>query len=294
VSNLPLDPTEAARAAARKKRDSLIDKLLEEGATDLAERLEKCGELFGLTCTNCGERHEAEKRCDLKWCPACQRALATRTSMRYAEITKAAKWPLFVTWTVQNFDDPSFDFVRSVRRAHTKMRRLRWFKKAVVGGVGSIEVTNTGNGWHPHVHNLLDCRWLAVTEQQPRIGATREKWKRTARAVTAELAQQWSLCLGRPGSVKVRRVFGHDKRDSAPITTEVLKYSCKGGDLLECKEPIAPLIRMLDASRLVVSWGSFYGHASTKRVKHPSMCRCGKTGSLIPDKAVDWMMRSQR
>ena len=91
------------------------------------------------------------------------------------------------------------------------MRRLRWWKKRVLGGVVAIEVTRlstkerkrrklsvtTDQGWHPHVHGLLDCDWLAVDESKPGPTATKEQWKRKATAAANELAEQWSLCLGR-------------------------------------------------------------------------------------------------
>jgi hypothetical protein len=210
--------------------------------------------------------------------------------LRYEGIAKDARWPLFVTFTTKNFadaDEDGFDFVRHIRRSFTKLRRLRWFKKCVAGGCASIEVTNTGNGWHPHIHALMDCRWFAVCESAPRVGASKAEWKNRAERNAKDLAEQWSLCMGRPGSVVTRRVWRRDAGDTKPITREVLKYSAKGSDLIECEGRIAPLIRMLMASRLVVSWGSFYRHPAAKRpMPPPSMCRCGATASRIPEACI--------
>lgn len=285
------DRRSAAAARGRVLREKLIERLEEEEAHDLARRLEKCGQELHLVCTCCGEYSQAETRCDLKWCPSCQRALATRTSLRYEGITKSLRWPLFLTLTTKNFDEDEedgFDFVRHIRRGFAKLRRLRWWRGCVKGGVASIEVTNTGNGWHPHLHALVDCKWLAVRESAPRIGASKEEWEAKAERNAKDIAEQWSLCLGgRPGSAVFRRVWKRDGGDAKPITTEVLKYSAKGSDLVKVEGRVAPLIRMLMASRLVTSWGNCYGHPAAKRPKPvPSMCRCGATGSRIPESCI--------
>lgn len=226
-----------------------------------------------------------ERRCDLKWCPACQRGLAARTSIRYAKVTEELKWPLFVTLTTQNFEDSEKDFLREIRKSFGRLRRLRWFRACVSGGVASIEVTNTGNGWHPHVHALLDAKWFSVTTKQPGPRASRDQWRKRGRQTATEIAEQWSLCLRRPGSVKIRRVWEGPEKDARPVTTEVLKYSVKGSDLLECEDAIAPVIRMLDRCRLVTSWGSMYGHPAAKR---PRSCglpcgNCGGMGTWLPE-----------
>ncbi len=233
-----------------------------------------------LRCQACTSPRHVETRCDLKWCPRCQRALAARTADRYARIAAECTWPLFVTWTCQHSAEDGVELIRHVRRSHTKLRRLRWFKIHVTGGVISYEVTHGEHGWHPHGHTLLDCRWLAVQTTQPAVGATREQWKRKANAACSEVAEQWSLSLGRRGSVKVRRVWTDESGISAAVH-EVLKYSVKGSDLVTCSGNVGELIDVLDRTRLVASWGSFYRHAACKRQRSaPSMCACG---------CSDWM-----
>jgi Replication protein len=305
VNHRPSPPDENGRDSleilalrlAREKRKELLERLEAEGADDLADRLRKCGEPVGLTCTRCGKHHFVEKRCDLKWCPSCQRGLATRTSIRYEQITRDCQWPIFVTFTVRNFTkkDQAFDFVRGIRRAFTKLRRLRWFKRCVKGGVASIEVTNRGKGWHPHIHALMDCAWFYVSRSRPAHHLSHEAKKKIYKANLEEIREQWSLCLNRPGRIFLRRVYGRDDRSAQPITREVLKYSCKGDELLECEEDVSPLIRMLDGCRLVTSWGSFYRHPAAKRPKLPPRpCECGALGCYITDDAVDAISRSAR
>ena len=277
---------EALRDRATQ-REKLIERLETEGEEALAAKLSKCGNPLELTCTCCGREKTVLTRCDLKWCPSCQHALATRTVERYSKIIEEMEWPLFVTFTVKNFDptDTKFLFVRKVRSAFTRFRRLRWWKRAVKGGVASIEVTNRGNGWHPHIHALIDCRWLAVTVPSPRVGG-QVSIKEAGKKACSEVAQQWEMCVDRKASVKVRRVFEDRAEGIKGAVRECLKYSVKGSDLCEVKTAIGPLIRQLASTRLVVSWGSLYRHSAVKRKKISLPCECGEFHSNIPTEFI--------
>lgn len=271
----------AREEAAREK---LLRKLAESPNTkDLHRRLAKCGEEMKLMCIGCCHTRLVRTRCDLKWCPRCQRALAARTTDRYKRVMQAAtiRWPLFVTFTCQHDDDDDWNLIRHVRRAHTKLRRLRWFKKAVRGGIVAFEAQNDKGGLHPHAHCLFDCRWLAITIDEPKRGTEREKWQRAARIACNEVADQWSLCLGRKGSVKVRRVWKRDGGDIGGALAEVVKYSVCGTDLAEMPTRQAvELIRVIDRTRMLCSFGSLYRHPAIKREKRSAaMCECG---------CIDW------
>lgn len=274
-------------------RAALIVRLDGEERGDLASRLAKCGQPMTLRCTGCTEPRNVFTRCDLKWCPSCQRALAARTADRYARIAADLQWPLFVTFTVQHGKEDAADFIREVRRAHTKLRRLRWWKRAVRGGVVAFEVTHGQHGWHPHAHALIDCRWLAVTTTAPRIGADRAEWARRGKAAAKEVAEQWSLCVGRKGSVKVRRCWTDSSGGIGGAVHEVLKYSVKGTDLLEIEEPVSPLIDVLNRTRLVASWGTMYRHAGIKRQRSaPAMCKCG-CSDWLPEEVLEIKLRGE-
>lgn len=276
----------ATRAALRIKLEG-------EERSDLAARLAKCGQPLTLRCSGCTAGREVFTRCDLKWCPSCQRALAARTGDRYTRIAAEAQWPLFVTFTVQHSSEDPVSLIRDVRRAHTKLRRLRWWKRAVRGGVVAYEVTKGANGWHPHAHALIDCRWLAVAETAPKVGANRDEWARKGKAAAKEVGEQWSLCLGRRGSVKVRRCWTDNSGGIGGAVAEVLKYSVKGSDLVAMEGDVSPLIDVLDRTRLVASWGSFYRHPAVKRQRSaPAMCTCGCT-EWLPEDVLITISRGQ-
>ena len=279
------------KAAARAR---LLERLQEEDSAHAA-RLEKCGKTFNLICTNCGTVRPAFTRCDIKWCPSCAPALVTRTVRRYEAALTRMQWPLFVTLTTTNFRTGP-DCIRAVRRAFGKLRRLRWFRRVVAGGIAAVEVTNRGKGWHPHVHALLDCRWLAVTVPAPPPAATKDIVSRRGKSACAEVAAQWTLCMGgRRSACKVRRVYARDGGDIRPALAEVLKYSVTADTLLDIEEPLSPLLDVMTATRLVTSWGNCYRLGTTRDKR--SGCPCDKCHSMdawMPECVVEADIRRSR
>lgn len=277
--------TPAQRIDNRKAlRDELTERLFDAQEFRLWARIQKCGEKLWIVCTNCGRAHEVEVRCDLKWCPACQPLLARRTVERYEPVLSQIRWPLFVTFTTRNY--ATADSARHVRRAFTRLRRHRWWKRAVKGGVAQVEVSNTGKGWHPHIHALLDSRWLAVSIPEPGPGVVGDRFKVAARRACVEVADCWTDCLGgRRGSVKVRRVWSADNGSMVPAMKEVLKYSVSPDTLKERPiTEIAECIHALDRTRNLVSWGSLYRRPELKRKATPLACECGAQGCFTPEK----------
>lgn len=281
----------AKRGAARR---ALQDRLEGEGEDGLAAKLEKCGVPVPMVCTDCGARRVALTRCDLKWCPSCQPALAARTVERFRPCAEAARWPLFVTFTTKGYREVKG--IRELRRAWARFRRLRWFRAVVPGGACAFEVTRKAKTWHVHIHALFDCRWFAVREPAPRIGASAEEIRAKGARAVAEVAEQWTLACRRRSSVKVRRVFSRDAGDIAPAIREVFKYSVKGAELADAKKvrgPIGPLIRELSATRLITSFGTFFGKAR-KRERAPRPCECGAFGCTVPEFVIDALVRKRR
>lgn len=270
---------------ARALRSQLLRRLEEESADDLTENFRKCGETFGLVCVGCGEVHDCERRCSKKWCPMCVRKLATKRAEKFRAAVAAMKWPLFVTLTMKNVDDLSFDAVRKLRRAFGKLRQRKLWKERVLGGAASIEVTNIGNGWHPHLHAILDCEWLAWKTPKPKQSDSRDRKLKLCQKAAQELERVWSKCLNQTNSsIKVKRTNGAD------VVQEVLKYSVKGTDLVESPEPVAPIIRCLEATRLVTTFGSLFGKRLLKAEsdeRPPLMCKCGASGMFLPQEVID-------
>lgn len=204
---------------------------------------------------------------------------------------------------MKNVSDLSLDGVRGLRRAFGKLRHRRAWKAHVKAGVASIEVTNEGKGWHPHLHAALDCLWLADKVRPPQFGQTPTTHPEIYKAAAQELESAWAKCLKQPtASVRIKRC------SAETISKEVLKYSVKGSDLLECKEPIGDLIRALDGTRLLTTFGKAHGSSvrdirKEAKAKHsleekafrdelPARCHCGAEEWMPTEVVKRWNERS--
>lgn len=269
------------RLSPAASRQRIIERLQNEGAYDLARPLEDCGQGFGLVCQACGVSHETITRCKKRWCPECARIVSAKRLDKYSRAIAAMTSPIFVTLTMPHTAGTSSPLdVRTLRRALTKFRNQRWFRKRVTGGIASIEVTCGENGWHPHVHMLIECRWLSVKSRSPQWRESKKKRAQLMADSQAEVVAKWQKALGLTvgGGVYLTRA-----RENCAV--EVLKYAVKPGDLVNAKWPLAPLLRVLAVSRLISTWGSVrrsYASQSLEATKTPLVCPCGAS-SWIPE-----------
>lgn len=290
------------KTAEARASDSLADllmlrrRLFDEGEAELLAKIAVCQEPLTLRCEVCETNVEVKQRCKRKWCPCCVRALAAQRSAELQFIVERMQWPLFVTLTMRNVEDLSSGGVRHLRRAFGKLRHRRFWKDRVKGGIANVEVTNIGNGWHPHLHCVIDCRWLAVETPEPRARDSAEEKRAAFKSAAAELERHWAKCLKQEtASVKVKRAF----RDT--ITKEVVKYSVKSSDLIECQGSVGAVIRALEGTRLMTTFGKCHGQcvkelrADAKRAakqkqysemeERPPRCHCGEE-QFMPEALV--------
>ena len=277
---------EACEAA--QLREQLRTRLEEEGEEDLAEKLSRCGEEIGLTCTHCGEEHAVLTKCKRKWCPACVRFIAGRRAARVRGAVEEMQWPLFLTLTQPNSTDP--EAVRTLRQSFGKLRHRKLWTSRTKGGVASIEVTNTGNGWHPHLHAVIDCEWLAHKTPPPIWNRGSEHVRERCKGAQEELTTVWrKIIKSDKAIVWVKRC------NRETITQEVVKYSVKGSDLLDSPDPIGPMIRILERTRLITTFGTFFGRGREFDAKakeaSPGCEQCGEIGSMIPTEVVRYLIR---
>jgi hypothetical protein len=272
--------------ANASRRLEIVDRLDDEGRLDLADPLRECGRPVSLTCTACGAEREGRTHCDRKYCPECARRIAAERTSRFRNAVAEFRWPLFVTLTVPNSPDPAC--VQRLRADFGRLRRRVLWSRQVAGGVAGIEVTNTGDGWHPHLHSVIDCRWLAVKTPEPRWNRGVAGIEEACTAAKHEFSALWASIVGSAHAVTwIKRTKGAD------VVDEVLKYSLKPDGLTEIAEPLGPLIDALCASRLVTTFGSLYGRAAelTSRADDAETgCPgCGEAGHTMPTE-IAWRL----
>lgn len=280
------------RDARKNARARLLTRLEDEGCDVHADRLRKCGDTVRLKCTVCACVHAVEKRCDLKWCPACAPLLARRTGERFSAVVGSFHAPLYITWTTKNFDARSKTEtgMRAVRRAHSKLKDQRWFRRHINGGVVGFEMTRKKRGWHPHAHGIYDCPWLGVTIQRPPPGTSGTEWKIIATKALRECAAKWSKALGgRPGSCKVRRITKRPGQTVGDALRETLKYSVTAESLDNMTGKLELFLDELSLTRNVTSFGSAHNHPLLKKRKGEAQpCEgCGEFGTFLPEALVN-------
>jgi hypothetical protein len=232
----------------------LRSRLRAEGETDLLQKIEKCQQPIILRCLTCERRKTTVQWCKRKWCPCCAKRSAAARAMELDFIVERFRWPLFVTLTMKNCAELLPSDVRKLRRAFGKLRHRKLWKSRVRGGLAAVEITNIGNGWHPHLHAVLDCQWLAWKTPMPRRTDTREGKKKLYQDAACELESTWSKLLGQEtSSVRVKRA------DKKTIAKEVTKYTVKNEDLVLAEGSIGTLIRALDSCRLMTTFGRAHG-----------------------------------
>lgn len=220
---------------------------------DAARKLWECAQNVHLICKCCGAAKVAENRCKKRWCPVCAHKLAAAKVERYKHAVSRMEWPLFVTLTIPNEPDLK-PMLRRMTKTFRKFRQREWWNRAeVAGGVAAIEITNNGNGWHVHLHAIMDCQWLAVNTPRPQRGCTAERLAFLCESAKHELNEAWSSVAG------VASAITYVSRADKGTVVEALKYSVKPSDLIEMTGDPLPVIAAMYRVRAVIPFGSLHG-----------------------------------
>ena len=159
--------------------------------------------------------------------------------------------PVMVTLSVRNGVDLSerLDHLRaSMKLLHGRrhLPKQPSVMHQVSGGVYSVEVVNTGNGWHPHAHAIwmVDASHPAVTDS--RLWALQK------------LSPEWHAITGDSYIVDARPVQPTDDENPyAQGFCEVFKYAVKPAEL--GRDRLLEAFPILSGQRLVASFGCFRG-----------------------------------
>lgn len=235
----------------------LRQRLKADGETELLGRIEICQKELKLKCLTCGSVKTVRQRCKRRWCPYCAKQLAAARATELEYMVERMRHPLFVTLTMLNTSTICFADIRKIRRAFGKLRHRKLWKSRTHGGVFAVEITNIGNGWHVHLHAVIDCEWLAWSTPAPYRSMPRENKKLLYKAAAQELEATWSKLLGQPtSSIRIKRA------NKGTIAKEVAKYTVKNEDLVTCEGSVGDMIRAMDGCRMMGTFGSLHGQKS--------------------------------
>jgi len=218
-------------------KNTVAAKLRAFGRLEEAANLENCHTHYTVAvCNGCQKVQKFPNRCDLFYCAECQPRLSQDRKKAVEWWTTEIKQPKHVVLTVKNVADLNSGHVQQLRKWFTNLRRSK-FARNWIGGFYSIEVTNEGNGWHLHLHILVDARWID----------------------SIELSSQWAKQTN--GFGRIVKVQDARKKD---YLAEVTKYCVKGVQLAAWDaRTISTFIDAFKGLRTFGVFGSLYG-ARTK------------------------------
>lgn len=241
---------------AEQWKRQIIARLDDEGETEMADKLRGCGLALRLYCAECGHCHDAKTKCCRKWCPSCAPKRGNERASRLRVLIAAMRWPLHITLTVPNTvaDWAPRSLLRDLLQSFVRLRRTKLWKTNVKGGVYSIEVTDKGNGYHPHLHVVVDCRWLALHHKEPHWTMSDEEVAATKKGAAEELQAAWQHAtrIERHMSLWIRRC-------DAGAAQEIVKYALKSEDAVKLEGRLGPVFRLIDSVRMCSPFGSCRG-----------------------------------
>lgn len=255
----PQSPSKTAQnafwSAAVIHRNAIAAKLRDAGQLQLASKLELCHtQTVVAVCSDCGKASRFQNRCDLFFCPQCAARLQREREDQVRWWTVEIPQPKHVVLTVKNTPTISKATVKRLKKWLGSLRRSK-FCNNWLGGFYRLECTNEGNGWHLHIHLLVDARWIDQFA----------------------LSEKWNKITG--GNGRIVKVL--DCREQSYLH-EVTKYVVKGHQMAAWQpSEILQFINAFTGVRTFGVFGSLYGKrtefaewiASTKGEK--PRCPCG-------------------
>lgn len=248
---------------------SIVAKLREVGALDIAEPLDKCHSFQGFAqCNGCRKVRSFWNRCDRFYCPTCAPRLSHERAESIRWWATSVMQPKHVVLTVRNTALITFLYVKWFKACLTKLRRSK-LARGWRGGLWSLEVTNEGRGWHLHAHLLVDVAWIDV----------------------AALARKWGELVGQDYAI----VNAKDARQKDYLK-EVCKYAVKGSQLATWSGmDIAAFVNAFTGNRTFGVFGTLYGKRTQWRewlkslVHDKGACECGcNDWAIFSEAEWDW------
>ena len=179
-----------------------------------------------------GEVRVQASACKLRWCPLCIRTKRFFLTRNVAAWTSKLKKPKLLTFTLKHKDVDLKERIIDLYRFFRNVRRTKWFKKNVRGGLWFFQVTKskTDGLWHPHIHCLVDSNFLP-----------KEK-----------LSELWELVTGDSRIVDIRAV--KDVQKTADYVARYIAAPCRLSDF--SVDDAIEIVQTLNGRRICGTWGT--------------------------------------
>ncbi|MDO8623318.1 MAG: protein rep [archaeon] len=228
-----------------------------------AQKIRSCGKSYSTFMCNC-KFIKVRKRCNYIICPVCGNIRTEKLYKKFADLVKSKKVAMsiydtglrFLSLTVKNVEDV-IGGVDKLYSSFKKLRRRKYWKERVLGGIGAIDMKKGQDGlWNVHIHALIYSKYLDMKSHKKKGG-------------NAKLVEEWKKCTGGDSILDIKRV-----RSKGGALRYILKYLAKGISDLSYEEK-ARFFKLTFGRRLLFTFGSkkdkiFYG---VKIPKKKNLCR---------------------
>ncbi len=141
-------------------KNQLAAALVDNAHDTAGINISKCSQTeLLLCCESCGYKKYVVYHCQARICPICSWNIS-RERARYADaLLRQMKYPKFLTLTMRTWMGDPREGIKYLRQSFSKLRAQKLWR-TVVGGCYQIELKPKGEGWHIHVHVLMDAPFI--------------------------------------------------------------------------------------------------------------------------------------
>lgn len=117
-----------------------------------------------ITCSHCGHEISVPISCGNRFCDTCNSSRRQRIRFKIDSFVKSdlscSSIPFaHLTLTVKSQPDLK-EMVVYIVSSFRRLRNRQLWKKHVVGGAFVLEVTHNSNGWHAHLHVIIQSTYM--------------------------------------------------------------------------------------------------------------------------------------
>lgn len=155
-----LNPAINRRAKHFRLKRAISERFHLEGDYQIADALSDCNEIKrAVSCLVCHSAFYILDRCRKRVCPLCSFKESLRRGKFIERVCHKMAYPKCLTLTMPRWTDTPQDGIKHLRTAWNLLRKSPVFS-AVKGGVCQIELKRKPNGWHIHLHAIIDAPFL--------------------------------------------------------------------------------------------------------------------------------------
>jgi hypothetical protein len=266
-------PAINSRAKHFQRKRRIAQAFQDAGMPEMAQHLRDCQEISRqCICTHCAKTFYIPDRCRQRTCPLCSFKESRTRGNWIIRMCKGMAYPKMLTLTFERWRKVPGDGIDFIRDAWNLLRADPIFSK-VKGGVYQIELKPKPDGWHIHMHVILDCPFLPYQQ-------IFSAWRRL-------VGQDYANIDIRAAKTEVEQIY-------------VAKYAAKAADYEGEMSDVVAWYLATKGKRLFGSFGSWYNKEppsdSTDNPGEPFrfVCPCcGMVGTCCPSTSIFFVVGKQ-